>query len=164
MIILLIILLLAVYILISLWVSVNLLTVREFTAEFGVEHPVKTVVISDLHDHEFGEDNEKLVEKIRQISPDLILMDGDMLNAESENADVPLTLIEALRDTAPIYYALGNHEIGYIENGHSELTEQLKTMADRSYCLSSADCTEEIRDSFQSIYMECMKKIISRCL
>ena len=96
------------------------------TAEFGVEHPVKTVVISDLHDHEFGEDNEKLVEKIRQISPDLILMDGDMLNAESENADVPLTLIEALRDTAPIYYALGNHEIGYIENGHSELTEQLE--------------------------------------
>lgn len=126
MIILLIILLLAVYILISLWVSVNLLTVSEFTAEFGVEHPVKTVVISDLHDHEFGEDNEKLVEKIRQISPDLILMDGDMLNAESENADVPLTLIEALRDTAPIYYALGNHEIGYIENGHSELTEQLE--------------------------------------
>ena len=126
MIILLIILLLAVYILISLWVSVNLLTVREFTVEFGVEHPVKTVVISDLHDHEFGEDNEKLVEKIRQISPDLILMDGDMLNAESENADVPLTLIEALRDTAPIYYALGNHEIGYIENGHSELTEQLE--------------------------------------
>ena len=126
MIILLIILLLAVYILISLWVSVNLLTVREFTSEFGVEHPVKTVVISDLHDHEFGEDNEKLVEKIRQISPDLILMDGDMLNAESENVDVPLTLIEALRDTAPIYYALGNHEIGYIENGHSELTEQLE--------------------------------------
>ena len=84
------------------------------------------ILITDLHDHEFGEDNEKLVEKIRQISPDLILMDGDMLNAESENADVPLTLIEALRDTAPIYYALGNHEIGYIENGHSELTEQLE--------------------------------------
>lgn len=126
MIILLIILLLAVYILISLWVSENLLTVRGFTAEFEVEHQVRTVVISDLHDHEFGEDNEKLVEKIRQISPDLILMDGDMLNAGSENADVPLTLVEALRDTAPIYYALGNHEIGYIENGHSELPEQLE--------------------------------------
>ena len=47
MIILLIILLLAVYILISLWVSVNLLTVREFTAEFGVEHPVKTVELTE---------------------------------------------------------------------------------------------------------------------
>ena len=122
MIILLIILLLAVYILISLWVSSNLLTVREFTAEFGVEHPIRTVVIADLHDHEFGEDNEELIEKIRQISPDLILMDGDILNAESENADVPLTLIESLTDTAPIYYALGNHEIDYMENGHPELT------------------------------------------
>ena len=126
MIILLIILLLAVYILISLWVSSNLLTVCEFTAEFGVEHPIRTVVIADLHDHEFGEDNEELIEKIRQISPDLILMDGDILNAESENADVPLTLIESLTDTAPIYYALGNHEIDYMENGHPELTEQLE--------------------------------------
>lgn len=97
MIILIILLLLAAYILISLWVSVNFLTVREFTAEIGADHPVRTVVISDLHDHKFGEDNEKLAEKIRE-----------------------------LKDTAPIYYALGNHEIDYMENGHPELTEELE--------------------------------------
>lgn len=126
MIILIILLLLAAYILISLWVSVNFLTVREFTAEIGADHPVRTVVISDLHDHKFGEDNEKLAEKIREIDPDLIFMDGDMLNGESENAEVPVTLIRELKDTAPIYYALGNHEIDYMENGHSELTEELE--------------------------------------
>ena len=126
MIILIILLLLAAYILISLWVSVNFLTVREFTAEIGADHPVRTVVISDLHDHKFGEDNEKLAEKIREIDPDLIFMDGDMLNGESENAEVPVTLIRELKDTAPIYYALGNHEIDYMENGHPELTEELE--------------------------------------
>ena len=31
-----------------------------------------------------------------------------------------------LKDTAPIYYALGNHEIDYMENGHPELTEELE--------------------------------------
>ena len=126
MIILIILLLLAAYILISLWVSVNFLTVREFTAEIGADHPVRTVVISDLHDHKFGEDNEKLAEKIREIDPDLIFIDGDMLNGESENAEVPVTLIRELKDTAPIYYALGNHEIDYMENGHPELTEELE--------------------------------------
>ena len=126
MIILIILLLLAAYILISLWVSVNFLTVREFTAEIGADHPVRTVVISDLHDHKFGEDNEKLAEKIREIDPDLIFIDGDMLNGESENEEVPVTLIRELKDTAPIYYALGNHEIDYMENGHPELTEELE--------------------------------------
>ena len=126
MIILIILLLLAAYILISLWVSVNFLTVREFTAEIGADHPVRTVVISDLHDHKFGEDKEKLAEKIREIDPDLIFIDGDMLNGESENAEVPVTLIRELKDTARNYYALGNHEIDYMENGHPELTEELE--------------------------------------
>ena len=126
MIILFLVLLLGIYILVSLWVSVNLLTVREFTAEFDTGHPIRAVVIADLHDHEFGGDNEELVKKIKEVNPDLILMDGDMLNAESEDADVPLTLIRLLKDAAPIYYALGNHEIGYMENGHPGLTEQLE--------------------------------------
>lgn len=67
-----------------------------------------------------------MAEKIREIDPDLIFIDGDMLNGESENAEVPVTLIRELKDTAPIYYALGNHEIDYMENGHPELTEELE--------------------------------------
>ena len=47
MIILILLLFAAAYILISLWLSVNFLTVREFTAEIGAEHPVRTVVISE---------------------------------------------------------------------------------------------------------------------
>lgn len=115
------------YILISLWVSVNFIVTREYSIDTGKNvTPFRAVVISDLHDHKFGKENEKLAEKIRQADPDLILMDGDMLNAESEDASVPLELIRQLADTAPIYYALGNHEISYMENGHAGLKEELE--------------------------------------
>ena len=119
---------LAVYILVSLWVSTNYIVIREYTADTGKSDTgFRAVVVSDLHDHRFGGDNEKLAEKIREIAPDVIIMDGDMLNAESADASVPLELIGLLKDTAPIYYALGNHELSYMENGHSDLREELES-------------------------------------
>ena len=104
----------AIYIYTSLWISTNLLTVRQFEADFGTGSEVRAVVISDLHNHSFGG------------GPDLILMDGDMLNAESADARVPLKLIGQLQDTAPVYYALGNHELEYMAAGHPELEEELE--------------------------------------
>ena len=119
---------LAVYILVSLWVSTNYIVIREYTADTGKSDTgFRAVVVSDLHDHRFGGDNEKLAEKIREIAPDVIIMDGDMLNAESADASVPRELIGLLKDTAPIYYALGNHELSYMENGHSDLQEELES-------------------------------------
>ncbi len=114
------------YILGSLWASVNFLVVREYDVQTGDGGGALTaVVIGDLHDHEFGEDNEKLVEKIREREPDLILMDGNLLNGNSPSAEVPVTLIGQLKDTAPIYYALGNHEISYMEQVDGSLIEEL---------------------------------------
>lgn len=111
----------------SLWISANVLTVREFTADLGLTgEPVRAVVLADLHDHEFGEDNADLVQKVKEQKPDLILMDGDMLNEDSEDAHVPLDLIRQLTETAPVYYALGNHEIAYMKNGHPQLEEELE--------------------------------------
>ena len=119
---------LAVYILASLWISTNHIVIREYTADTGKSaEGFRAVVISDLHDHRFGGDNEELAEKIRDTDPDIIIMDGDILNAESGDSSVPLELIGLLRDTAPIYYALGNHEISYMENGHSDLREELES-------------------------------------
>lgn len=118
---------LVIYILVRLWASTNYIVIREYTADTGKSDTgFRAVVISDLHDHRFGGDNEELAEKVREADPDIIIMDGDMLNAESENASVPLELIGLLKDTAPIYYALGNHELSYMVNGHSDLTEELE--------------------------------------
>ena len=112
---------------VSIWGSANFLIERKFSVDTGkCQEEFVAVVISDLHDHEFGNGNVRLVEKIQDIAPDLILMDGDMLNETSDDAEVPLNLIRQLKDTAPVYYALGNHEINYMENGHPQLMEELE--------------------------------------
>mgnify|MGYP005808676491 CR=1 FL=1 len=132
----------AVYVLASLWVSENFLVVREYEVSAGNGgKELRIVVIGDLHDHEFGEDNERLVQKIAAQEPDLILMDGDILNADSPSAQVPATLIRRLRETAPVYYALGNHEIAYMEQDGvasarqlvEELTQAGAVVLDRAY-------------------------------
>ena len=126
------------YILTSLWLSTNHLSIHSYNFPTAkTDQQVTLAVISDLHGHEFGRDNESLAERIKGQSPDLILMDGDFLNADSDNADIPCDLIRRLIKTAPVYYALGNHELSYIENGHPELVDELQesgaVVLDKSY-------------------------------
>lgn len=124
--VLLLLILLTVYVLGSLWVSKNHLVVRKFTVHTGGnETGFRAVVIGDLHNHEFGEENETFVKTIEEQNPDLILMAGDMLNADSASPAVPVTLIEQLKNIAPVYYALGNHEIEYMEQTGEDLTKEL---------------------------------------
>lgn len=111
----------------SIWVSYNWLTVTHFTVRSSkISEPFRIVLVSDLHEHQFGRDNEKLAEKIREQSPDLIVIDGDMINGDSENADTAVELVRALKEAAPVYYSFGNHEYSYMEAGHEDLTEELE--------------------------------------
>lgn len=112
----------------DLWISSNYIVIRSFTTVISKENgkTIRAVIISDLHDHEFGSNNKNLVDKIVEIDPDVIFMDGDMLNENSEDSSVPCDLIEQVKDVAPVYYALGNHENAYISNGHPELISQLE--------------------------------------
>lgn len=111
----------------SIWVSYNWLTVSHFTVQSSkISEPFRIVLVSDLHEHQFGRDNEKLAVKIREQSPDLIIIDGDMINGDSENADTAVELVRALKETAPVYYSFGNHEYSYMEAGHEDLTEELE--------------------------------------
>lgn len=112
---------------VDIWISYNVLTVSNFTVTSDkIISSFRIVLISDLHDHLFGSDNEKLVEKIREQSPDIIIFDGDMINADSENDDVVVELVGSLNDIAPVYYSYGNHEYGYIEAGNDSLQKDLE--------------------------------------
>lgn len=71
---------------------------------------IRLVVLSDLHNAEFGENNCELVEKVRKLSPDLILLAGDMVDKKSSNTDIVVSLCAQLKEIAPVYYGLGNHE------------------------------------------------------
>lgn len=66
------------------------------------------------------------MDKIQKQDPDLILMDGDMLNEDGKNAQTAVELISALKKTAPVYYALGNHEIAYRQRRDKNLYQKLQ--------------------------------------
>ena len=128
MFVIIIVIVIIVFVLSNLWFSSNYLLVREYPVVISdsSESTIRAVVISDLHDHQFGSNNIRLVEKIAELEPDIVFMDGDMLNSDSDNASIPCSLIQQLRNIAPVYYALGNHENMYISKGHLDLINQLE--------------------------------------
>ena len=115
------------FIVIEVVISYKCLTVKNYNIESDkIKENVKVVLVSDLHYGTFGENNKRLVSKIKECKPDLILFDGDMINQESKNLQTVITLVKRLKETAPVYYALGNHEMGYLDRKTSDLYGELK--------------------------------------
>ena len=69
------------------------------------------VFLSDLHNQVYGENNCKLIDAVKNESPDLILIGGDMLVGKNGHSYEPaLACVKELVKIAPVYYANGNHE------------------------------------------------------
>ncbi len=75
-----------------------------------LENPVRLVQLSDLHEWEFGPVNKELVKNIVDLSPDLILITGDMVNGTDNDITSVLEFCRSLVKIAPVYYQYGNHE------------------------------------------------------
>lgn len=66
--------------------------------------------VSDLHNAEFGEENEKLIHMLRQSAPDIIVMTGDLVDSRRTEMKIALQFAEDAVKIAPCYYVPGNHE------------------------------------------------------
>ena len=75
-----------------------------------VTHNIRLAVIADIHNREYGENNETLVGELRALKPDLILFAGDMVIRAQDDYSAALRLVERLSEVAPCYGVLGNHE------------------------------------------------------
>jgi len=71
----------------------------------------RIALISDLHGWSFGNENERLIEKIRAAKPDLIAITGDMVS-KPDDFEAVENLMDGLYGLAPMYYVNGNHEWG----------------------------------------------------
>ena len=69
----------------------------------------RIVLISDLHAKEFGAGNEKLIQYVKDLHPDLIAIVGDILHEKSQLAMIP-AVASGRASGAPTYYVTGNHE------------------------------------------------------
>lgn len=67
--------------------------------------------ISDLHCAEFGENNKTLLDMISGISPDIIVITGDLIDTRYDDESVGINFAKAATLIAPTYFVSGNHEI-----------------------------------------------------
>lgn len=69
------------------------------------------VFLSDLHNNSFGPDNRELVRAVDEVSPDAVLIGGDMMVCKGKrNTGTALRLVLELASRYPVYYGNGNHE------------------------------------------------------
>ena len=81
---------------------------------------IRIAVISDIHNREYGENNETLISDLRALKPDLILFPGDMVIRDVDDYQPMLDLVSALTGIAPCYGVLGNHESERIYYGNDK--------------------------------------------
>jgi len=68
------------------------------------------VQISDLHNKNFGVKSEKLLKKVKDASPDMIIVTGDLIDRRRYDLASAMTFIKSALKIAPVYFAPGNHE------------------------------------------------------
>lgn len=66
--------------------------------------------VSDLHNKEFGKNQVKLLNKLKSVSPDIIVITGDLIDRRKFDLDIAITFIKGAVEIAPVYYVPGNHE------------------------------------------------------
>ena len=112
-------------------------TSRYFIEANQISNSINIVIISDLHDNELGKNNKKLIDEINSLSPDIIIVAGDMINSDSKDSKIVTNLMKQLCENHKVFYSLGNTDIDYMKTGTSNLVKELEdaevTVLDNEY-------------------------------
>jgi predicted MPP superfamily phosphohydrolase len=73
---------------------------------------LKILVLSDLHCRKFGKNNSRLINIASRQAPDCIALCGDMVSRNCIDFRSLEHLLHELCKIAPVFYSLGNHELG----------------------------------------------------
>jgi len=102
--------------------TISTKTYQVKTAALEEEKVIKIALISDLHSTIYGKDQSILINKVKDIKPDLIMLTGDIFDDV-----VPMTgtklFLSGISGIAPIFYVTGNHE--YWSRNMEEIREVL---------------------------------------
>lgn len=98
------------------------------------------VHISDLHNEEFGEDQQKILQMVTECTPDMIAVTGDLIDCRHPDVETAMAFIEGAVKIAPVFYVPGNHESRVFEE-YEELCIAMEEagvflMADRMESIS----------------------------
>ncbi|WP_026907307.1 metallophosphoesterase [Paucisalibacillus globulus] len=72
---------------------------------------ISILQISDVHNKVFGGNNEKLIETVKKIDTDLIVLTGDLVDRKTTDFSNVFSLVEELKVINPnTFFVTGNHE------------------------------------------------------
>lgn len=77
----------------------------------NIIEPIRIVHLSDVHNREYGKENQTLIEAVSISKPDLIFITGDSVSSKDKEVTPAVTLVEALVKIAPVYFSYGNHDL-----------------------------------------------------
>ena len=103
-------------------INVKTFTVRSERLPQGFDGYV-IAHISDLHNKLYKNDNEQLLNKIKKLDTDIILITGDAINGTEGLIDNAVHFIKQAVDIAPVYFTPGNHEAKK-ENVYADFIEK----------------------------------------
>ena len=77
----------------------------------------RVVHISDVHNKEFGKEQERLIDMVDKASPEAIFITGDLIDKRRPGVQAAADLLRGFKQVAPVYYVSGNHEYTSKEYG-----------------------------------------------
>lgn len=106
------------------------LVVTEFTyVNQSVENcpdGYRIVQISDLHNTVFGRNHRTLIDRITELVPDMVVITGDIVDANHTDIDAAIDLVDQLAGLCPVYYVTGNHEYWLDEGDRRRLFGEME--------------------------------------
>lgn len=106
-----IVIVLIVFLWIMLYDSNRFVVSRHQVRDKRILKKVRAVVLADLHNKQYGKENERLLAAIAECEPDFVLVAGDIPTAHpGESLDVAIHLMRKLAEKYPVFYGNGNHE------------------------------------------------------
>jgi predicted MPP superfamily phosphohydrolase len=70
----------------------------------------KILQVSDLHNKNFGKNQFRLIQKIKDLAPDTIVITGDLIDCHRPDVETAMVFIRQAVRIAPVYYVPGNQE------------------------------------------------------
>lgn len=129
-IILVIFILIIVILVISNYISCNTIEISNYTinsAKLPNEFKnFKILQLSDMHNKYYGEKQNKLINKIEEVNPNIVVITGDMVNSRDTSYTNFFEVIENISNKYPIYYVLGNHEEDLSSENLSKIIKKLE--------------------------------------
>lgn len=104
-------------------------------------HGFRIVQISDFHNRNFGWYYKRLIRRVKETSPDIIVITGDLFDSRRTHPKISMKLVIDFMDIAPVYYVTGNHEsrIGQYECLERRMQQEgVVVLRDREITLEKA--------------------------